>query len=318
MKKTIVFLIIMMITAGTAFGMLAETSVTDDYTVYITIKPYVYSTGFCWYTQFKVKNNVTKAYMYVFSKDKTLWNKYFEQSDFSDFSLTEGTSETNANGIYYKGWTGEGNYLQALIWSYNAAFQIIGKIQAEGKNCSLSVSKTAFLDNKKVQYAVPEKIADVVAGEECPVCEECVEVECTDISDYLSDNLSESERFTDRGDGTIMDNATGLMWDWQNTTKKTLAVSSYTCGALSKGGFDDWRLPSPKELLTIVDYKRGGVSTSVIYDSVFQAGARIYWTTETYGVDGNNYQYVVNMKDGMLAGYPNYTEVYYWCVRNAE
>jgi len=312
MKKIIILFVIVMMTAGNAFGMV-ETSVTDDYTVYITIKPYVYSTGFCWYTQFKVKNNATKAYMYVFAKDKTAWNKYFEQSDFSDFSLTEGTSETNANGIYYKGWTGGGNYLQALIWSYNAAFQIIGKIQAEGKNCSLSISKTAFLDNKKVQYAVPEEMATIIS-EEC-ICQECEE--CTDISDYLSDNLSEAERFTE-GDGTIMDNATGLMWDWQNTAKKTYSNAIYYCSALSKGDFDDWRLPTPKELLTIVDYKRGGVSTSVIYDSVFQAGARLYWTTETYGNESATYQYVVNMKDGTLSGYPNYTDVYCWCVRNAE
>jgi len=63
--------------------------------------------------------------------------------------------------------------------------------------------------------------------------------------------------FIDDGDGTVTDEATGLMWtkadsgapmDW----KAALAH----CEGLEAAGHDDWRLPNPKELQSIVDYSR--------------------------------------------------------------
>ncbi len=63
--------------------------------------------------------------------------------------------------------------------------------------------------------------------------------------------------FVDNGDGTISDEATGLMWaqsddgvelDWQDA----LAYAE----ASELGGYDDWRLPNVKELQAIVTYSR--------------------------------------------------------------
>jgi hypothetical protein len=61
--------------------------------------------------------------------------------------------------------------------------------------------------------------------------------------------------FTDNGDGTVTDSATGLMWqktdsgtgmDWDNAL--TYAEN------MTLAGYDDWRLPNVKELQSIVDY----------------------------------------------------------------
>jgi hypothetical protein len=61
--------------------------------------------------------------------------------------------------------------------------------------------------------------------------------------------------FVDNGDGTVTDNATGLMWaqedngeavDWENA----LAYAQDATIA----GYDDWRLPNAKELQSIADY----------------------------------------------------------------
>lgn len=66
-----------------------------------------------------------------------------------------------------------------------------------------------------------------------------------------------TNRFTDNGDGTISDLATGLMWakadsgkplDWQHA----LAY----CEHLKLAGHADWRLPNAKQLQSIVDYSR--------------------------------------------------------------
>lgn len=73
--------------------------------------------------------------------------------------------------------------------------------------------------------------------------------------------------YTDNGDGTITDNNTKFMWqkeDDGNTYYWYQAAGIYdatynsnsqnVCGALNLGGYSDWRLPSKKELATIVDY----------------------------------------------------------------
>lgn len=61
--------------------------------------------------------------------------------------------------------------------------------------------------------------------------------------------------FKDNGDDTISDLATGLMWQKNDsqrgmTWKEALVYSQNQV----TGGFDDWRMPSAKELQSLVDY----------------------------------------------------------------
>ena len=78
--------------------------------------------------------------------------------------------------------------------------------------------------------------------------------------------------FVDNGDGTVTDRATGLTWaqadsgegmNWQ----QALAYAE----SLTLAGHDDWRLPSAKELQSIVDYTRSPDTTaSAAIDPVFE------------------------------------------------
>jgi len=77
--------------------------------------------------------------------------------------------------------------------------------------------------------------------------------------------------FTDNGNGTISDAATGLMWmqddsgegmAWEEALKYS---ESMECA-----GYSDWRLPNIKELQSIVDYSRApGNTGSAAIDPVF-------------------------------------------------
>lgn len=96
---------------------------------------------------------------------------------------------------------------------------------------------------------------------------------------------SGSPRFMNNGDGTITDNATGLMWvanpaalgasfsapvQWAN------AVAN--CENLNYAGYTDWRLPNIRELLSLVDYGR----TDTVIDPVFTVqGDAFYWSSTT-------------------------------------
>ena len=79
--------------------------------------------------------------------------------------------------------------------------------------------------------------------------------------------------FEDNTDGTINDNATGLMWaqadsligmDWET------ALNHAETNML--GGHSDWRLPNAKELQSLVDYTRSpGTTGSAAIDPLFNA-----------------------------------------------
>lgn len=77
--------------------------------------------------------------------------------------------------------------------------------------------------------------------------------------------------FEDNGDGTITDNATGLMW-MQNDNSEGVtwkAALSYAEGA-EYAGYSDWRLPNAKELQSILNYSRSPETTnSAAIDSLF-------------------------------------------------
>jgi hypothetical protein len=92
--------------------------------------------------------------------------------------------------------------------------------------------------------------------------------------------------FTDNGDGTVTDLATGLMWqrDDDGVARNWEEALSYA-EELELAGYADWHLPSAKELQSIVDYSRCPDATnSPAIDPVFG-------TTEITDPDGKSGQY---------------------------
>jgi len=101
-----------------------------------------------------------------------------------------------------------------------------------------------------------------------------------------------SERFTNNGDGTVTDNATGLMWV-QNPSSAGIgatynwASAIATCEALDYASHTDWRLPNIKELISIVDYGRYSGDTQsdiAMADKTYFPGiqANYYWSSTIY------------------------------------
>lgn len=98
----------------------------------------------------------------------------------------------------------------------------------------------------------------------------------------------------DNGDGTITDNATGLMW-MQDDSRSTMSWKDALSYAenLEHAGYSDWRLPDAKELQSIVDYSRSpGTTSSAAIDARFyctaitneagQTDYGFYWTGTTH------------------------------------
>lgn len=126
--------------------------------------------------------------------------------------------------------------------------------------------------------------------------------------------------FVANNDGTITDNATGLMWS-QADSKTGMNWQAALAWVQTKNaenylGHTDWRLPNAKELHSIVDYKRSPDTTnSAAIDPLFNVTAitnelgktdyPFYWTSTTHISSNSSGTTAVYLAFGRAMGYMN-------------
>ena len=112
--------------------------------------------------------------------------------------------------------------------------------------------------------------------------------------------------YSDNDDGTITDQATGLMWQQDDYQSENFEDGVSYCEACTTGGWTDWHLPNVKELQSIVDYTRSpDFTNSAAIDPVFKTTSFIneggetdygyYWAATThlqYNGSGSNGTYI--------------------------
>ena len=97
------------------------------------------------------------------------------------------------------------------------------------------------------------------------------------------------ESYTDKGDGTIADNVTGLVWQKASSSNHSQADAITFCTNLSLAGFSDWRLPSIVEQMSLVDTGHSGPAIDTAYFPDTQS--TVYWTSSSS-------QWTVDFNDG--------------------
>jgi hypothetical protein len=123
-----------------------------------------------------------------------------------------------------------------------------------------------------------------------------------------------SPRFTDRGNGEVIDNLTGLIWTKNGTTPgppsctpgtwKTWqeALDYVKClNAQNYLGHTDWRLPNRKELYSLVDYSQNLYTISLPSSHPFTNVQIQYWSSTTHA----GYKSDAWIVDFWNAGYVN-------------
>ncbi len=142
-------------------------------------------------------------------------------------------------------------------------------------------------------------------------------------------------RYTNNGDGTITDNVTGLMWQQDPGDKMTWDEAVDGADSFDLAGYGDWRLPTIKELYSLILFSGEDPSGEMgddisglvpFIDTDYfnfeygdtSAGERIIdsqWTTSTiYNstvMNGQECFFGVNFADGRIKCYPTNSKGYF-------
>jgi hypothetical protein len=136
--------------------------------------------------------------------------------------------------------------------------------------------------------------------------------------DVLAGVKAPYPRFSDNGDGTLLDNLTGLIWlkygncinsnypelsgdsgkvTWQMALDFVAGMNSgtYYCGSDAT----DWRLPNVRELHSLIDYEKVWRSEAVP-PSPFVNAASIYWSSTSGNNVSANSAFHVNLAYGQI------------------
>ena len=134
--------------------------------------------------------------------------------------------------------------------------------------------------------------------------------------------------YRDNHDATVSDLNTGLMWQKTPDFRNPLSFAAAKAGAGScrVGGYSDWRLPSVKELYSLIDFRgystQSATGSRPYIDTQFfdfsygnaASGGRLidaqYWSATQYvglTMKGDETVFGVNFADGRIKGYPRDT-----------
>ena len=108
-------------------------------------------------------------------------------------------------------------------------------------------------------------------------------------------------RFERSADGVVTGHDTGLMWSAETIGKEPVKwdQANKLVAELWIGGFKDWRLPTIKELLSIVDYER---HDPAIDTEVFECVSGYYWTASPWAPSPAGYAWIVRFLNGHSRG----------------
>jgi len=137
------------------------------------------------------------------------------------------------------------------------------------------------------------------------------------------------QRFTDQGDGTLIDNITGLMWlkdadcfapekwdqaavvvNWLNTVPERLTRKCTEYSAR----YDDWQLPDLDILSELAEATKQEPAMWLNNQGVDQLAARDYWT-KTENPVNLYYSWAVNLRQGTARNYPKSFVLHFWPYR---
>jgi len=94
----------------------------------------------------------------------------------------------------------------------------------------------------------------------------------------------------------VIDCKTGLMWSVETKEVEKWSDAGAAASSMSSAGFNDWRLPTAEELLTLVDRTR--VLPAISVDFFPGTPCRWFWSSTPYAGSPSDCAWVVYFNDG--------------------
>ena len=133
-----------------------------------------------------------------------------------------------------------------------------------------------------------------------------------------------SPRFTDNSNGTVTDNLTGLVWlkdasciyiDWTSALSSVATLASGSCGLADSSVAGQWRLPTVKELSSLVN--AGAANPALPAGHPFLGVQPTnYWSSTTSAQNTSN-AWGVNLYNGSVNS-NNKNNAFVWPVRGGQ
>lgn len=220
-------------------------------------------------------------------EDDTLFVYFSKPIDESTLLAT-----TDSNYILY----GSGNIASDVLNDYNASAFNRHTIRLNAQSTLLVVDDTNISIRPNIitqsdgTYPLDETKSVVEAFRVMPktgavTCYDdrnsTASIDCNDTHALKSDGkYQKGERgYTDKGDGTLRDDATGLVWQqMDDDTQRSWEDAKTYCTDLSLGGSSEWYLPSIDELVSITDKGRVDPAIDPLFINTNSSG---YWSSTT-------------------------------------
>jgi len=126
-------------------------------------------------------------------------------------------------------------------------------------------------------------------------------------------------------DGMVQDTLTQLLWQQDGSGTRagcsgdgnltcTWPEAKAYCGELSLGGLSGWRLPTYKELSSIVDFTVASPGPTINQTAFPNTPAEYFWTSSPYA-GSSGMAWDIHFKFGFSSYYGTYSDLRVRCVR---
>ncbi len=141
-------------------------------------------------------------------------------------------------------------------------------------------------------------------------------------------------RFTDNGDGTVLDNLTGLIWlkdadcfgeqSWNESLTDANMLADGACGLSDGSQAGDWRMSNVLELNSLIHHNhRNPALPNTVGDGQWSAGdpfmnvqsnGEFYWASTTFAADTTQ-AWFLHLLDGIRSSTPKINNLHLWPVK---
>jgi hypothetical protein len=190
-----------------------------------------------------------------------------------------------------------------LLIAVPAFTQECGDLDGSGQ---VVATDALLLLNKAVGQPVPDLTCPLTVGVLATGQTKCFDlsvplgayIDCAGTGQDGEFQAGVARSFVDNGDGTVTDNATGLIWeklsdddtihdrDNAYTWENAFAVKVPALNSPAFAGYTDWRVPNAFELFTLVDHAALSPHVDAVFDTACAPACTVLTCSCSVGADG--------------------------------